>query len=86
VGHPTQILDPTYAATQFYRHLLAVPGWQQLPLTQAAQAVQRSAFPNAYAAQEPVARQIVAFVSAASCADTPSPAQSEMPAQPRISR
>lgn len=85
-GSPTQILDPTYAATQFYRHLLAVPGWQQMPLTQAAQAVQRSAFPNAYAAREAAARQIVAFVGTASCADTVSAAPPVIPPQPRAPR
>jgi cell wall-associated NlpC family hydrolase len=52
-GTPTQILDPTYAATRFYTALTSVPGWQDLPLTVAAQAVQRSAFPDAYATWEP---------------------------------
>jgi hypothetical protein len=44
-GSPAQITDPVYASTQFYQHLLAVPGWQTMPLAQAAQAVQGSAFP-----------------------------------------
>ena len=44
-GTRTQILDPSYAATRFYRALLTVPGWQTMPLTQAAQNVQRSAYP-----------------------------------------
>jgi hypothetical protein len=42
-GTPTQIMNPTYAATQFYRHLLAVPNWQQMTVNDAAQAVERSA-------------------------------------------
>lgn len=41
-GTVTQILNPTYATTQFVTHLLAVPGWSSLPPWQAAQAVQRS--------------------------------------------
>src|SRR5215468_6819688 len=48
-GTPAQILDPTYTATQFYRHLLAVSGWQQMSVNDAVQAVQRSGYPDAYA-------------------------------------
>src|SRR5207247_2642707 len=51
-GTPAQLMDPVYAATQFYTRLLRVPHWQDLPLTVAAQAVQRSAFPDAYAKHE----------------------------------
>jgi cell wall-associated NlpC family hydrolase len=40
-GTPAQIMDPVYASTKFYEHLLAVPGWQSMSLTEAAQAVQR---------------------------------------------
>jgi hypothetical protein len=47
-GTPTQLRSPTYQAGKFYDTLLAIPGWQTMPLTQAAQRVQRSAFPNAY--------------------------------------
>jgi murein DD-endopeptidase MepM/ murein hydrolase activator NlpD len=36
-----------------------VPGWQQLALTEAAQAVQRSAYPDAYAKHEPAATALV---------------------------
>jgi murein DD-endopeptidase MepM/ murein hydrolase activator NlpD len=59
-GTPEQILDPRYAATVFYERLLQVPGWEDVPLTVAAQQVQRSAFPDAYAAHEPAAQAIVA--------------------------
>jgi hypothetical protein len=61
-GTPAQILDPTYAATKFYQKLIAVPGWRQLPLTVAAQRVQVSAYPDAYAKWEPDARAVVATV------------------------
>lgn len=47
-GTAEQVQDPRYAAGAFYNHLLRVPGWQQMRLTEAAQAVQRSAFPEAY--------------------------------------
>jgi murein DD-endopeptidase MepM/ murein hydrolase activator NlpD len=59
-GTPAQIMDPVFASRSFYTHLLAVPGWQSLPLTEAAQAVQKSAFPDAYAKHEPRATAIVA--------------------------
>ncbi|WP_200215412.1 C40 family peptidase, partial [Micromonospora coerulea] len=47
-GTPGQLTDPAYQARGFYQRLLRVPGWQQMPLTEAAQAVQRSAYPDAY--------------------------------------
>jgi cell wall-associated NlpC family hydrolase len=59
-GTSAQVQDPIYAATAFYRHLLAVPGWQDLALTDAAQAVQGSAYPDAYAQWEQSATAIVA--------------------------
>ena len=62
-GTPAQLTDPTYAATQFYTHLLRVPNWQHLPLTEAAQAVQRSATPDSYSAWEADAVTVVAAVS-----------------------
>ena len=51
-GTPAQIMQPVYAATRFYQALTAVPGWQSLPLTDAAQAVQHSHTPQAYAKWE----------------------------------
>jgi hypothetical protein len=51
-GTPEEIADRHYAAGAFYDALLAVDGWETLPLTEAAQAVQRSAFPEAYAQHE----------------------------------
>lgn len=43
--------------------LLDIDGWQDMPLTDAAQAVQVSAFPNAYAKHEALARSLVARLS-----------------------
>jgi hypothetical protein len=57
-GTPTQILTPSYAAAAFYQHLVAVPGWQTLPVTDAAQQVQRSGSPTAYARWESEARAV----------------------------
>ncbi|ROO60343.1 hypothetical protein EDC02_2205 [Micromonospora sp. Llam0] len=62
-GTPAQIMDPEYAAEAFYRKLVTVPGWQTMPLTVAAQAVQRSAYPDAYAKWENDATVLVGLVS-----------------------
>ena len=66
-GSESEITDPEYAATQFYEHLKEVSGWQDMSLTHAAQAVQRSAFPEAYAAHESDARYLVAAVAESDC-------------------
>ncbi|MDI1465089.1 M23 family metallopeptidase [Catellatospora sp. KI3] len=58
-GTPEQVMDPVYAATKFYTKLMKVKGWESLPLTVAAQRVQISAYPNAYAKHEPLATRIV---------------------------
>lgn len=60
-GTEAQVMDPVYAANAFYDGLLKVPGYESMEITQAAQAVQRSAFPRAYAQHEPMGR---AFASA----------------------
>jgi murein DD-endopeptidase MepM/ murein hydrolase activator NlpD len=63
-----QVTDPVYSATAFFGGpdvppgnpgLFDVPGWEQLPVTVAAQRVQRSAFPDAYARHEALAAAIV---------------------------
>jgi cell wall-associated NlpC family hydrolase len=61
-GTPAQLGDPAYAAGRFYQALLAVPGWQQMPLAEAAQRVQRSAFPFAYERWTAEAIMLVAAV------------------------
>jgi hypothetical protein len=48
-GTASQIMDPTYSATAFYKAPTQVSGWAAMPTTDAAQAVQRSAYPDAYA-------------------------------------
>jgi murein DD-endopeptidase MepM/ murein hydrolase activator NlpD len=58
-GTVEQIMDPAYSSTKFYEHLIKVPGWESMPLTDAAQAVQKSAYPDAYAKHEPLAADIV---------------------------
>ncbi|MET7690646.1 heavy metal transporter [Streptomyces sp. NPDC005483] len=67
-GTPKEILDPTYAAGEFYKHLVKVKGYQDLPLTVAAQRVQRSGYPEAYAKHEPDATVLAAALTGTSAA------------------
>ncbi len=55
-GTKDQILTPRYAATAFFTHLAKVSGWESLPVSDAAQAVQHSAAGDAYAQWEGEAR------------------------------
>jgi cell wall-associated NlpC family hydrolase len=59
-GTAAQIMDPVYASRSFYQRLAQVPGWQTMPVTVAAQAVQGSAFPGAYAQWQPIATRLAA--------------------------
>ncbi|MDQ1485151.1 MAG: hypothetical protein QOJ62_844 [Actinomycetota bacterium] len=65
-GTKEQILVPTYAAGKFYDALLKVPSWQQLPVAEAAQHVQRSGFPDAYASWQPRATALAAALTGTS--------------------
>ncbi|GAB4099920.1 hypothetical protein [Sinomonas halotolerans] len=60
-GTEQQIMDPVYASNAFYDVLIEVEGYEGLPITDAAQKVQRSGFPLAYAQHEDLGR---AFASA----------------------
>lgn len=61
-GSVAQIRDPVYAAGRFYDALVKVPGWQGMPVTVAAQAVQVSAYPDAYAKWEASARSLLGLL------------------------
>ncbi|MEU4141875.1 heavy metal transporter [Streptomyces parvulus] len=67
-GTPDEIMDPAYSAGLFYDHLVEIPGYQDLELTDAAQRVQRSAFPYAYAKHEPDATLLAAALTGRSAA------------------
>ncbi|MEV6527683.1 hypothetical protein AB0M43_37750 [Longispora sp. NPDC051575] len=62
-GTVADIMNPPVSAKKFYTALLRVPGWETLPLAEAAQAVQRSALPDAYARHEPEAARLVATMA-----------------------
>ena len=65
-GSRADRLDPEKTTTMFFTGgaegqpgLLDISGWEDMPVAEAAQAVQRSAFPDAYARHEPLARDLV---------------------------
>jgi hypothetical protein len=68
-GTAAQIMDPRYSSGKFYQALLTVRGWETLPLTIAAQAVQRSGFPLAYAKWEPLAAKLAGIDGGTFCPD-----------------
>src|SRR6476469_3242975 len=53
------LMTPAIAAQKCYEALLTMPSWQSEPVAVAAQSVQSSAYPNAYADDEPLARQLI---------------------------
>ncbi|MEU5938754.1 hypothetical protein ABZ807_06120 [Micromonospora sp. NPDC047548] len=59
-GTVEQITDPEYSTMAFEKGLKQVDGWQDMPLTEAAQTVQVSAYPDAYAQWEQQAADLVA--------------------------
>jgi hypothetical protein len=62
-GTPEQVSDPTYATNAFYDALVTIPGYTSMEITVAAQAVQRSAFPTAYADHERDARALASALT-----------------------
>jgi len=55
-GPEASLMDPVYSTSKFFSALIRNSDWQQLSIADAAQAVQRSAAGNAYAAWESEAR------------------------------
>jgi hypothetical protein len=62
-GTPAQLRDPRYAAAAFYEALGRVSGWSTMSVTEAAQRVQRSATPEAYANWEAEARVLARILT-----------------------
>jgi hypothetical protein len=58
-GSVQDLMTPAYAAKQFYDALVSIGGWQSMALTYAIQAVQVSAYPDAYAPHEWAAQTVV---------------------------
>ncbi len=71
-------MNPTKAARMFYlggqagqRGLTDVTGWEQMPITRAVYAVQRSAFPNGAARYEDKARALLAAAGSPDLEESP---------------
>jgi len=62
-GTREQVLDPVHATNAFYDALVKIDGYQTMEITKAAQLVQRSAYPAAYAEHEPAARALASALS-----------------------
>lgn len=71
-GTVAELMTPTISAAKFYTALTKIPNWESRPLSETAQAVQRSAFPDAYAKWEPQAAALaVALAGVTSIGDLP---------------
>ena len=62
-GTREQVLDPVHATHAFYDALVKVDGYQGMRVTEAAQQVQRSAFPEAYGDHERDARALASALT-----------------------
>jgi hypothetical protein len=62
-GTRDQLLDPEYAANAFFDELEEVDGYESMRITEAAQAVQRSGFPEAYEEHAPGARVLASALT-----------------------
>lgn len=62
-GSPKQVLNPYYSINAFYDALQKVDGYQGMRITEAAQQVQRSGFPEAYDAHASDARALASALT-----------------------
>ena len=62
-GTPEQLLDPVYATNAFYDALVKIKGYEAMRITEIAQKVQRSAYPEAYAEHEQEGRLLASTLS-----------------------
>lgn len=62
-GSVPELLDPVYSTNAFYDALEQVDGYREMDITVAAQEVQRSAFPDAYADHEDDARALASALT-----------------------
>ena len=67
-GTRAQLMNPTYAINAFYDALVKVNGYETMVITDAAQRVQLSGFPGAYAQHEDYARALASALRGYSAA------------------
>ena len=65
-GSEKQLRDPYYATGKFYDALVRVKGWQSGDITEVAQKVQRSGYPDAYRDHEADARVLASALTGSS--------------------
>lgn len=62
-GTAKQLQDPHYATNVFYDALIRIDGWETADITEVAQQVQRSAYPEAYRDHEDDARVLASALT-----------------------
>lgn len=62
-GTTAQVRDPYYATNAFYDALEKIPDYKVMRITEAAQKVQRSGYPEAYEAHAPDARTLASVLT-----------------------
>ena len=62
-GTRKEILDPVHATNAFYDELVKIDGYETMVITEAAQKVQRSGYPEAYAEHEPDGRVLASALT-----------------------
>lgn len=62
-GTIEQIMDPWYSTREFYRAMERIKNWKTRSINDVAQAVQRSAFPDAYRQHETNARSLASSLT-----------------------
>ncbi|WP_277454616.1 hypothetical protein [Janibacter sp. DB-40] len=62
-GTVDELQDPVYATNAFYDELTRIDGWEGMRITEIAQEVQRSAYPEAYADHEHEGRTIASVLT-----------------------
>ncbi len=67
-GTVPELMDPVYATNAFYDALVKIDGYREMEITEAAQAVQRSAYPDAYADHEEDGRALASALTGNSAA------------------
>ena len=62
-GTEEQIMDPVYSINTFYNALEQIDGYESMRITEAAQEVQRSGYPEAYEEHAPDARALASALT-----------------------
>lgn len=75
-GTVEELMTPAISASKFFNKMITIRDWQTRPLTEVAQAVQISAFPDHYAKHEPLAAAIINAITDGTLTCTPNGATS----------